>query len=194
MAKADAGSPHIGEDEGRRALIVDGVVQSIAMEDACGEMDVWRAQVPDTRLTRALILGLGGGTVAQLLTRRFGPLPIVGVERDPTVVDLARSHLGLDLPNLTIVLADAFTFVQECRERFDLICVDLYRGGLMERRALSKPFLRDLERLLAPSGTAVFNLFREQRTSQRLVRLEQFFRVAKTVEVGRNVIAHCRRK
>lgn len=182
----------VGEDEGRRALIVDGVVQSIAADDVKGEMDCWRAQVPDVKPGRTLILGLGGGTVAHLITRRFGPVLIVGVERDHAIVEAARSDLGLDLPNLTIVVGDAFEFVRAGGEQFDLICVDLYRGGRLERSTLGKPFLRDLRRKLSPGGTVVFNLFRERRTQQRLARLGQFFRAVKTVQVGQNVVIHCR--
>jgi len=182
----------VAEDEGRLALLVDGVVQSVAVDDSTASFDCWAAQVPDARPRRALILGLGGGTVAQLITRRFGPVPTVGVERDAEVVELARTRLGLDLPNVSIVVADAFAYVAQCADRFDLICVDLYLGGQMERAALNKPFLRQLARLLSPIGTVVFNLFRERRTSQRLSRLQQFFRIVKTLEVGKNVVVHCR--
>ena len=36
--------------------------------------------LPQERPSNVLILGLGGGTIAQFLTQRWGPLPITGVE------------------------------------------------------------------------------------------------------------------
>ena len=55
----------IGEDGGRAALLVDGVVQSISPEDGLVDGGYWAAMVPDERPRVALILGLGGGTLSQ---------------------------------------------------------------------------------------------------------------------------------
>src|SRR5438270_2141889 len=85
--------PHvvrIGEDAGRAALLVDGVVQSISPEDGLTSGGYWAAMVPSIRPSRALILGLGGGTLARLLLARWGDsLRIVGVDDDPSIVETA---------------------------------------------------------------------------------------------------------
>src|SRR5215208_4804257 len=48
----------IGEDGGRAALLVDGVVQSISPEDSLHDGGYWAAMVPsDERPHHALILG-----------------------------------------------------------------------------------------------------------------------------------------
>ncbi len=91
---------------------VGGVIQSVKVDERYTP-DVWDAMLPRRRPVNALILGLGGGTIATLMTRRWGALPIVGVERDPQVVTLARREFGLNaLPNLHIVTDDAFAFVR----------------------------------------------------------------------------------
>src|SRR5688572_25904299 len=64
----------IGEDGGRAALLVDGVVQSISPADGLAVGGYWAAMVPDERPRSALILGLGGGTLARLLQARWGDL------------------------------------------------------------------------------------------------------------------------
>ncbi|MGE3597070.1 MAG: hypothetical protein AB7N70_16110, partial [Dehalococcoidia bacterium] len=46
-------------DDGRTALIVDGVVQSIDIESATSS-DYWSAMLPDTRPEQTLLLGAGG--------------------------------------------------------------------------------------------------------------------------------------
>ena len=177
-----------GEDEGRRVLLVDGTVQSAADVAAEG---YWSAMVPDWRPLRALLLGLGVGTVARRLHARFGPLPIVGVDDDPAVIAVARRELA-DLPCLEIVEADAFRYVAMTAERFDLACVDLYRGAQLQARIVGRPFLRRLRELLAPRGHAAINLFADRRTMTRIHRLGQVFRVLRTVPVGKNVVVWCR--
>ena len=147
--------------------------------------------VPDYRPARALMLGLGGGTVARLLHDRFGPLPLVGVDDNPAVIALARRELA-DLAGLEIVLADAFRYVAESVERFDLACVDLYRGAELQTAIVGRPFLRGLRALLAPRGQAAFNLFLDRRTEVRIRRIGRVFRVLRTVQVGKNVVVWCR--
>ena len=195
-ARPRAGEPdnprvRVAEDEGQRALLVDGVVQSVAVEGPRFGPGYWPSMVPDVRPRRALILGLGGGTIAHLLVRRFGAVPMVGVEADAEVLALARSQFGLDLPSLAVVEGDALAYVAACAERFDYVCVDLYRGGELERGVLARPVLRAIKRLLAPGGLAVFNLFRDRRTARRLHRLQQVFAGADAETVGKNVVVRC---
>lgn len=172
------------------ALLVDGVVQSVAADAA--ERGYWAAMVPQARPGSVLLLGLGAGTVALLLTRQFGPLPIVGVDDDPDVIALGRRVLGLELPHLEVELQDAFAYVASCPQRFDLICVDLYRGEQMARGVLAKPFLRQLRALLQPRGRVVFNLFATRRTPEQVHRLSQVLHVLTQITVEDNVVVHCR--
>src|SRR5205823_3994495 len=93
----------IGEDEGQTALLIDGVVQSVVVGPGPLGPGYWPHMLPDVRPNRALILGMGGGTIAHLLTRQFGPLPITGVEHDPRVIRLGLSAFGLDVPHIDVV-------------------------------------------------------------------------------------------
>src|SRR5438046_2532901 len=93
----------IGEDGGRAALIVDGVVQSISPEDGLAAGGYWSAMVPDDRLRTALILGLGGGTLARLLQARWGEVRVVGVDDDPEIVETAAAVGWLPRSGLDVV-------------------------------------------------------------------------------------------
>lgn len=187
-ASRAVGRPWIGEDEGRRALLVDGVVQSIAVEEGRAVDGYWAALVPGLRPRRALLLGLGGGTVLQLLRRRFGEVAVVAVEIDPEIVALARAELGLDLAGVELVLGDAVAFVQACQGRFDYVCVDLYRGDQLDRRVLGRPFLRALRALATPGAEIVFNLVRDRRLATAVQRIARVLPVRSTRLVGRNVV------
>lgn len=183
--------PAVRIEDGRVVLRVGGVIQSVAV-DAAYESDVWDAMLPTERPASALILGLGGGTIAQLLTQRWGPLPITGVERDPAVALIARRAFGLEqLPHVRIVVADAFDFVRDCRARYDLICVDLYVAGKMAHGVLDPAFLRALARLLTPDGTAAFNFWRGPYLQDQLRRLRRELRIRELRGAGDNVVVTC---
>lgn len=150
--------------------------------------------VPAVRPRRALLLGLGAGTVARLLRDRFGDLPTVGVDHDGDVVAFARELLR-HLPDVEIVEADAFAYIDEAArrgERFDYAAVDLFQGDRLAHGVVGRPFLRALRTLLEPRGVAVFNLFQERRVDDRVRRIERVLRVTGREVVGKNLVLWCR--
>jgi spermidine synthase len=186
-------APMVVIEQGRPVLRVGGVIQSIGVDESY-QADIWDALLPHNPPRNALILGLGGGTIATLLTQRFGSLPITGVERDPAVVWLARHEFGLGaLAHLQIVVADAFDYARRCRETYDAICVDLYTAGKMAHGVLGGRFLRDVARLLSPEGEVTVNLWRSPYLEDQLRRIGRELLVREIVEVDENVVAHCGR-
>lgn len=182
----------VAVEAGRKILRVGGVIQSVAVDDLY-QRDVWDAMLPERRPASALILGLGGGTTAMLLTRRWGALPISGVELDPSVVWLARHEFGLgQMAHVQIEQADAFDYMRRCVDRRDLICVDLYTAGKMAHGVLASPFLRDVARCLTPEGVAIFNFWRTPYLDDQVRRLRRELVVERIVEVDENILVHCR--
>jgi predicted O-methyltransferase YrrM len=193
---------------GGLALQVGGVTQSISVPLAgAGEADTalrdgyWGLMLPARCPRRALLLGLGGGTVATLLAQRCPAAQMVGVERDTEVLALARGVFGLSaLPRLRIVEADAFAWVETQfdvggepsadAERFDLICVDLFEAGRLVAGTLATPFLRRVAALVAPDGLATFNLMVTGRTPEQLHRLRRVFAIEREQRLHGNLIVH----
>ena len=183
--------PRLVQDRGLPALMVAGVIQSVSVEAATAG-EYWPAMLPEVRPRHALLLGAGGGTLAALLTRRFGGVRILAVDDDARVLALGRQALYLGLSNVELVLADAFAFCAACRGQFDFIAVDLFRGGERPRAALGRPFLADVRRLAAPRAAVAFNLFRDRRTATHIARLERVLTVSRQLVVGRNIVVQCR--
>ncbi|MBV9324283.1 MAG: hypothetical protein JO352_10900 [Chloroflexi bacterium] len=184
----------IGEDGGRAALLVNGIVQSISPEDGLVNGGYWGAMVPEDRPHHALILGLGGGTLAQLLHARWGPFPILGVDDDRAVLDLASSVEWLPREGLEVVIDDAFRYVKGCQERYDYVAVDLFHGEDMDGRAFGKPFLRRLRTLLQPRGQLAINMFADIRMLRRVNCIATFFEIRERRYVGGNLVVHARRR
>ena len=149
-----------------RRLMVQGICQSVGMETPGIERRYWGRVVAEVRkrrdsLQNALILGLGGGTVAHLLRREFSQVEITGVELDPQIVDVAERFFGLGTsPNLNVVCTDALDAVSRPRTyglapgTYDLILSDLYCGGRFPEPFSRRDFLVGVKDLLAPQGLA----------------------------------------
>lgn len=190
--------PRIIRQQGRRALAVDGVVQSIEVVPDEPTPGYWPEMLPATPPGTALLLGYGGGTIARLLLDAHPDIAILAVDDDETILELGRRNLRfrVDDARLRLEIADAFAFSRELAahgERFDLVAVDLYRASEMDRAVIARPFLKRVESLLSDQGTASFNLMRDRRTARRLRRIGQYLRIAETRLVGLNCVVHCRR-
>ena len=182
----------VGYDGSRRALLVDGVILSVAVEGSELPSGYWAAMLPQGSPKSALLLGLGGGTLAHLLYRRDPGIQMVGVDADAEVIRFALEHFDLALPNLETVVGDAFEYVERCARGFDYVAVDLFAGHDFQRAVLAKPFLRQLRSMVGRGGEVVFNLFKDRRTEQRLMRIARVLRVSRVEAVGKNVVVHCR--
>jgi spermidine synthase len=183
----------IGEDAGRAALLVDGVVQSISLEDGLANGGYWAAMLPSLPPRRALILGLGGGTLARLLGARFGTsVRMVGVDDDVAIIETARAAGWLAVPNLELVVSDAFEFVKTRDQRFDYVAVDLFRGERLVAQIFGQPFLKRVRALLEPPAQVAFNMFSDRWTPGRVERLRALFEIRELKTVGGNVVVHAR--
>lgn len=147
----------------RREMVAGGVEQSGVLVKK-----VWRRVLNPKFLIlkqkirrdfKCLILGLGGGTIAQLISEKFPEAEMVGIELDSKVIKLGQKYFNLgEISNLEIILGDAFEKIQDLKiGNYDLILVDLYCGREFPVEAESEKFLKIIKKLLTPDGLAVFN-------------------------------------
>lgn len=106
-----------------------------------------------------LVLGLGLGSIPELLEKRHGlAYAYVSVEIDPVIVELASRYSlpGLASP-VEVIEADATAFLQFNYRRFDLICVDVFQDALVPPELDGPDFLDLCRGALSPDGALVFN-------------------------------------
>jgi len=162
--------------------------------------DVWTPVIKSLSRTyhlepkTCLILGLAGGTVAKMLSDKFHPREIVGVEIDPIMIDLGKKYLSLGkIPNLKIVIADAKSYIINHKSYFDLILVDLYLGDQLPEFVYEAKFLAKLAKL---SRIVVFNhLFYDDAKKAAAGRLVKYLESrgcrVKLVRVLTNLMVIC---
>jgi spermidine synthase len=110
-------------------------------------------------MQEVLILGVAGGSVIKTLTDEIKCTgQITGVEIDPEVIALANEYFGLDqIPNLKIVIGDAFDYVLRTPFQYDLIVVDIFQDTTMPNFLFEKFFMMRLGSLLKRDGYILFN-------------------------------------
>lgn len=119
----------------------------------------------------ALLLGLGGGSLAHCLHEHFDAITITAVELRRAVIKLAYSHF--DLPRsdrLKVQEADANDFLFELElhnvlsdtpEYYDLIFSDIYNAHGIDDRQLQDSYLDQCQQALNQDGWLVLNCWRE---------------------------------
>lgn len=114
---------------------------------------------------RALLIGLGTGSLAKFLHRHLPQTTATLVEIDPRIPDVARRHFHLpdDPRRLKIVIADGADYAQARRRRFDLLLVDGFGANARPGRLDTVEFYADCAGLLKPSGLFVCNLLGRSR-------------------------------
>jgi spermidine synthase len=127
---------------------------------------------------RALLIGLGAGSLAKFLYRHRPAARLTVVEIDERVVRAASQHFKLpdDPLRIQIAIADGADYVIDDVGPFDLILVDGFDAEARTGRLDSVPFLLNCRARLSDDGLLVTNLLsrrRDYRTS--LDRLHQAF-------------------
>lgn len=151
-----------------RRLVVGGLTQSGGILKSMWEKALNQSFVVSrlSLVNNVLVLGLGAGTVAEIISKKWPSVRIVGVEIDPEIVDIGKKYFHLnDIKNLEIIATDAIPFISKLvvsGEKFAVIIVDLYRGYVMEKELQNEVFLQNIAQISAKNGIVIFNVLKPQ--------------------------------
>lgn len=119
------------EDLGK-ALILDGKTQSSAYDEfVYHESLVHPVMITHPSPRRVLILGGGEGATAREVLRYGSVEEVVMVDIDDEVIRVVKEYLpemsqgAFDDPRLRLVISDGRKFLEESRDRYDVIILDL---------------------------------------------------------------------
>jgi spermidine synthase len=123
------------------------------------------------RPRRVLVLGMGGATLAGLVQTYYPDAALDVVEIEPAVVLMAGRFFGFAPgPRTRVHVADARAFVEERAggEPYDLVLVDCFDETYIPSRLRTLEFARAVERVLAPDGVVVANVFSRHPLYERV--------------------------
>jgi len=183
----------VKEQLGDYTLHVQGLIQSGGIIKGIWKKPLRFAQ-GKLSVSNCLILGLGGGTVVQLIKNRWPEAKIIGVEIDPEIIKIGRKFFGLgEIKNLEIIKANAFKWVDghfndlNHQSKFDLIIIDLYLGKEFPKEVESEEFLKNLKKLLAKKGLVIFNWLKGKSEKQFEEKVKKIFPAIERIETPTNL-------
>ncbi len=168
------------DDEGVLEVVEEKAVRSLhfgssSRQSSISLYDPENLQLPYTRamtswllfkdtVDDALIIGLGGGSLARHLLYHFPECRVKAVEYRASVVKVARSHFGLPLNSrLKVIVDDGGSYVCQHAQteagQHDLILVDAFDSEGMADSIASIAFFDACKILLKPDGILVINLW-----------------------------------
>ena len=111
------------------------------------------------KMNSILVLGVAGGSVIKTLVDEFQfKGKITGVEIDEEITAIANKYFKLnEIVNYTPISADAKIFVEECKEQFDLIIIDIFQDATMPYFLFENEFINNIQKIVHTNGFILFN-------------------------------------
>jgi spermidine synthase len=113
--------------------------------------------VPHPR--KALLIGLGGGTIGRYLQSRDPRIDVQYVDIDPAVSEIAKRFFFFQPgPRMRVAIEDGRQYLHASSETWDLIYADAYIGQSVPFHLTTVQFLDEVKRHLNPGGAFALNL------------------------------------
>ena len=109
-----------------------------------------------------LMLGSAAGTTPRMYTELFGPIPIDGVEIDPTIIEVGRRFFMMNMPNYTAIPEDARYFLRRTDKKYQVVGVDAYRQPYIPFHLTTREFFEEVKGHLEPDGVVAINAGRTE--------------------------------
>jgi len=117
-----------------------------------------------------LIIGLGGGTLSNVIHELYPGAVIENVEIDPAVIKVARDYFDfIETDNVTAKVQDGRIFIKRAaikKEQYDWIILDAFNGDYIPEHLLTKEFFEETKSVLAPGGIVAANTFSSSKLYQ----------------------------
>ncbi len=161
VTQSPYGEIRVLDKNGLRHLLIDGSLHT-QIDPATGESQFRYVVAMDLpklmfeRPGRALLVGLGGGSLAKSLARSLWTVD--AVEIDPEVVRLAREYFGVEPDDATVFTMDGRRFLRADRGPYDLAILDAFGSGNVPFHLITREYFGRVKAALAPGGILALNL------------------------------------
>ncbi len=107
-----------------------------------------------TLSSNALILGLGGGSLANLIEDKN--YKVDAVEFDPRITEAAKKYFYLS-SKINCFNEDARAYINHCDNKYDLIIFDLFKAEEQPVHTITAECFKKVSSLLVPNGKMIIN-------------------------------------
>jgi len=110
-------------------------------------------------LKRVALVGLGGGRTISYLEASLPGVVADVAELDPAVISLAKKYFGVDSTDrLRIHNRDGRVFLNQSKDKYDVILLDAYRGPFVPFHLTTQEFYRLVKSRLSEGGVVAQNV------------------------------------
>lgn len=115
--------------------------------------------LPIDKIKSVLLLGMGGGSIIKSLREEyFNYSPVVAVEIDPVVIELAETEFHFtENEDISIHCMDAWKYIEKSKESFDLIIIDIFIDITVPQKFYKMEFWKMIVENVNPNGFILFN-------------------------------------
>lgn len=142
-----------------------------------------------------LLLGTGLGSALKILQTKHNVYPkSVLVDNDKDIIEMSMNYMNLNSrKNVSWKYADAYSYMQESPEKFDLIGVDVFRDTVMPKDFKQTAFFELCKNKLNDGGHCIFNMILNSTNEKTIIceRLEQHFSHVKEITFRVNTFFIC---
>lgn len=112
------------------------------------------------------LLGTGGGGLIHFLRHHYPASRINAVEIDGELLEIMHREMALPEADerLTYIIDDALHYIDNCRDQFDLIIIDLFLGNRSPSWLLKAGSMQKLYAMLNRQGGLSYNLVIDSET------------------------------
>ena len=146
---------------------------------------------------RALVLGLGGGSLVKWLHQNT-KCQIDVVDIIPQLQSIAETYFHMPVSNrINVITEDAFKFVRETDNTYDMIFVDVCDHKDIDDKFVSPEFYEGLKWILTPKGRVAINYFVTPQShadymSSIRIAFSNVIEQYKDFDFGQNHIVFCK--
>lgn len=110
-----------------------------------------------------LVIGLGGGTLSNVIHELYPAAKIHNVEIDSAVLKVARDYFNfIETDNVTSSVQDGRIFIKRAaikKQKYDWIILDAFNGDYIPEHLLTKEFFEEVQSVLTEGGVIAANTF-----------------------------------
>lgn len=121
---------------------------------------------PDIK--KILVLGLGSGSVITDCQSIYDVKKIDIIEIDQQVINISKEYFDFKSnSNISIHCEEAYQYVSNCKEIYDLILVDVFEASGMPYRLMTKEFIELLFNITSNKGIVGVNYFGKENIEEK---------------------------
>lgn len=143
-----------------KTLRYDDVVYSRIMDDSIYTKEYWDFLLPPAffkERPNMLMIGLGGGTIPYQLYKLMGNnFSLDVVENNEAMIRLFGRFAGPEV-KINLIKGDGAEYVKRCRDKYDVIILDAYKGGSVPDVFLTHEFTENANNCLKERGILGIN-------------------------------------